>query len=83
MLETPPDTVQRENEPSAEIAEHKETRMELEIAKLNCSLLQKDIEVLRMSLKRSRQFTWIWFLLSLLLLAILLPTLFYSLFVFS
>ena len=55
----------------------KETRMELEIAKLNYSLLQKEIELLRMSLKWSGRFTWIWFLLSLLLLAILLSILYY------
>ena len=82
MLETLPDTVRRENGSTAEIAEHKETRMELEIAKLNCSLLQKEIEALRMALKRSGRFTWIWFLLSQLFLAILLSILFYNLYVY-
>lgn len=72
MLETLPDTVHRENGSTAEIAEHKESRMELEVAKLKYALLQKDLEALRMSLKRSGRFTWIWFLLSQLLLAILL-----------
>ncbi len=71
MPETLPDAVHRENEYSIEKAKHKETRMELELMKRKHSLLQNEIEALRVSLEKSGWFTWMWFLLSQLFLAIL------------
>ena len=76
MLETLPDTVQPESGSRTENAH--ETRMELQIMELRHALLQKEIEALRMALKISGRFTWTWFLLTLLLLAVLLSILFYQ-----
>lgn len=75
MLETLSDTVQPESGSRTENTH--ETRKDLEIMELRHALLQKEIEALRMALKISGRFTWTWFSLTLLLLAILLYILAY------
>ena len=55
-----------------ELAQENEGNMELERMQRKYSLLQNEIEAMRVSLENSRHFTWIWFVVSFVLMSILL-----------
>ena len=55
-----------------EQAQENEGNMEFERMQRKYSLLQNEIEAMSVSLEKSRHFTWIWFVVSFVLMSILL-----------